>query len=123
MMSSTRQSGALASSAARASSPSPATRTLWPSSSSEKTSSSRRSGSSSTTSTSAMPQMSAADGVVLSRGPSAAGDGGDDRDGLGVADRCAEAVQEADVLVVDEDVHEAAQRPGFVEQPLAEPRV
>jgi glycerate 2-kinase len=55
-------------------------------------------------------------------GLSAAGDGGDDAHGLAVGDLGVEAVEIADVVVVDEDVDEAAQRP-VVEQPLGEPGV
>jgi glycerate kinase len=55
-------------------------------------------------------------------GLSAAGDGGDDAHGLAVGDLGVEAVEIADVVVVDEDVDEAAQRT-VVEQPLGEPGV
>src|SRR5262249_25323929 len=40
--------------------------------------------------------------------PIAASDGGDDRDLVAVLDRRLEVLEEADVLVVGEDVHEAA---------------
>src|SRR3954453_22253747 len=44
-----------------------------------------------------------------SRGRSAAGDGGEDRDLVAVVHRCVEPVLEADVLAGDVDIHEAAQ--------------
>ena len=51
----------------------------------------------------------------------AAGDGGDDADGLAVGHRGVEALEEADVVIGDEHVDEAAQAAGVVEEPLREP--
>src|SRR5689334_5865148 len=53
----------------------------------------------------------------------AAGDGGDDRHLAAVLDGGLQAVGEADVVVVDVDVHEAAQLAGLVEHPGLDPRV
>ncbi len=53
-------------------------------------------------------------------GGSAAGHRRDDGDGLALGHRGLEALEEADVLVGHEDVHEAAQRPGVVEQAVGE---
>ena len=53
-------------------------------------------------------------------GGSASGDGGDDGEGLAVGHRGVETLEEADVLVGQEDVHEAAQRPGLVEKAVGE---
>src|SRR2546423_15369443 len=50
----------------------------------------------------------------------AAGDGGDDADDLTRGDRRLEVLQEADVLVGDEHVDEAAEAAAVVEDPLAE---
>src|SRR5687767_12090300 len=49
-------------------------------------------------------------------GRSAAGDGGDDADGLTRLDGCVEAVGEAHVLVGDEHVDEPAEAAGVVEE-------
>ena len=61
--------------------------------------------------------------VAPVRAESAAGDGGDDGQRLPVGHRRLEALEEAHVLVGQEDVDEPAQRPVLVEQPVAEPGV
>ena len=58
--------------------------------------------------------------LALMRHP---GHGGDDAHDLAGRDRRVEVLQEADVLVGDEDVDEAPQRTRLVEDALAEPGV
>lgn len=53
----------------------------------------------------------------------ASGDGGDDRDGVVLGDGRVEALLGTHVLVTDEDVDEAVQLPGIVEQPVGDPGV
>src|SRR5690349_15914700 len=93
----------------------------------------RMSGSSSTTSTSGASMPSASTPMqgglmvqtALSGHPSglAARDGGDDRHGLPIGHRGVEPLQEPDVVVGDEHVHEPAEAAVGIEEPLCEARV
>src|SRR5688500_20324159 len=59
--------------------------------------------------------------VMMPAASAASGDGGHDGDDVGVLERGLLAFEEADVLLVDVDVDEAAELPAVVDEPLLEP--
>src|SRR5438477_12579294 len=60
---------------------------------------------------------------IVSTGSTAPGDGGNDRDLVAVLQRGLLGLEEPDVLLVDVDIDEAPQLPGFVEQAVLQARV